>query len=64
MNPSKHSLTILAQLFKLIPRNLIPRLAKEHGVSVKWRSFSPTSHVVALMFAQVAHSISLNDVCD
>ena len=64
MNPSKHSLTVLAQLFKLIPRNLIPRLANEHGVSKRSRSFTPTSHVLALMHAQLAHSISLNDICD
>ena len=64
MNPSKHSLTVLAQLFKLIPRNLIPKLANEHGVSRKCRRFSPTSHVLALMFGQLSHAISLNDICD
>jgi len=64
MNPSKHSLTVLAQLFKLIPRNLIPRTAKEHGVSKKCRRFTATSHVLALMHAQLSHSISLNDTCD
>jgi hypothetical protein len=64
MNPSKHSLTVLSQLFKLIPRNLIPKLAKEYGVSKKSRSFTPTSHVLALMFGQLSHSISLNDICD
>jgi hypothetical protein len=64
MNPSKHSVTVLAQLFKLIPRNLIPKLAKEYGVSKKSRRFSPVSHVLALMFGQLAHSISLNDICD
>jgi len=64
MNPSKHSLSVLAQLFKLIPRNLIPKLANEHGVSKKCRRFSPTSHVLALMYGQVSHAISLNDVCD
>jgi hypothetical protein len=64
MNPSKHSLAVLAQVFKLIPRNLIPKLANEHGVSKKCRRFSPTSHVLALMYGQLAHSISLNDVCD
>ncbi len=64
MNPSKHSLTILAQIFKHIPRNLIPRLAHEYGVSAKCRSFSPNSHVLALAYAQLSHSISLNDVCD
>ena len=64
MNPSKHSLTVLAQIFKHIPRNLIPRLAHEYGVSAKCRSFSPNSHVLALAYAQLSHSISLNDVCD
>jgi hypothetical protein len=64
MNPSKHSLTVLAQLFKLIPRNLIPKLANEYGVSRKSRQFSPTSHVLALMLGQLSHAISLNDICD
>jgi hypothetical protein len=64
VNPSKHSLAVLAQLFKLIPRNLIPKLANEYGVSKRCRCFSATSHVLALIFAQLAHSISLNDVCD
>ena len=64
MNQSKHSLTVLAQLFKLIPRNLIPKLANEYGVSAKCRSFTATSHVLALMHAQLSHAISLNDVCD
>lgn len=64
MNPSRHSLTVLAQLFKLIPRNLIPRLAKEHGVSKRSRRFDPTSHILALMFGQLSHAISLNDTCD
>ena len=64
MNPSRHSLAVLGQLFKLIPRNLIPRLANEFGVSKRSRRFTPTSHVLALMFGQVAHAISLNDICD
>jgi hypothetical protein len=64
MNPSKHSLTVLAQIFKLIPGNLIPRLANKHGVSKRSRKFTPTSHVLALMFGQLCHAISLNDVCD
>src|SRR4030043_443142 len=64
MNPSKHSLTVLGQIFKLIPRNLIPRLANEHGVAKRSRRFTPTSHILALMFAQLAHAISLNDICD
>jgi hypothetical protein len=64
MNPTKHSLTVLGQLFKLIPRNLIPKLATEHCVTKKSRSFSPTSHVLALIFGQLSHAIGLNDICD
>jgi len=64
VTPSKRSLAVLGQVFQLIPRNLIPKLANEHGVSRRARKFTPTSHVLALMFAQVAHAISLNDICD
>lgn len=64
MNPSKHKMTVLAQIFKLIPRNLIPKLAHAHGVDKRARSFSPTSHVLALMFGQLTHAIGLNDICD
>lgn len=64
MNPSKHKMTVLAQIFKLIPRNLIPKLANEHGVERRARSFSPVSHVLALMFGQLTHAIGLNDICD
>lgn len=57
-------MTVLAQIFKLIPRNLIPKLANEHGVDKQSRSFSPVSHVVALIFGQLSHAIGLNDICD
>jgi hypothetical protein len=64
MNPSKSKVTILCQIAKLIPRNLIPKLANDHGVSEKSRTFSPTSHVLALMFSQLSHALGLNDICD
>jgi len=64
MNPSKHKMTVLSQIFKLIPRNLIPKLAREYGVDKQSRSFSPTSHVLALMFGQLSHALGLNDICD
>ena len=64
MNPTRHSLAVLGQVFKLIPRNLIPTLATKYGVSEKSRHFSPTSHVLALLFGQLSHAISLNDICD
>ncbi len=32
MKPSKHKMTVLSQIFKLIPRNLIPKLANDFGI--------------------------------
>jgi hypothetical protein len=43
---------------------LTEKLARKHGVDKKSRTFTPWSHVVSLLFAQLTHSIGLNDVCD
>lgn len=55
---------MLRQLVELIPAYLVPKLAREHGVDTQARTFSPWSHVVALLYAQISHALSLNDVCD
>ena len=31
---------------------------------IQTRAFSETSHVVAMIFAQLSHALSLNDICD
>jgi hypothetical protein len=62
--PSRVQPTVLRQLVELIPSHLVPKLARKHGVDSRSRTFSPWSHVVALLFAQLAHSLSLNDICD
>ena len=64
MNPSKSKVTVLCQIAKLIRRNLISKLANKYGVSEKTRTFSPTSHILSLIFAQLSHALGLNDVCD
>jgi hypothetical protein len=64
MKPAKHQFTILKQICHLIPAYLVPKLARKHGVDLKARSFSPWSHVVALLHTQLSHALSLNDVCD
>ena len=46
------------------PNFLVARLARETGAQDKARTFSPWSHLLALMYAQLTHSIGLNDVCD
>lgn len=42
----------------------MPSLAKATGVDQQGRTFSPWSHVVALIYAQLIHAVSLNDLCD
>ncbi len=44
--------------------HLVNRLAQEHGVDKKSRTFTPWSHVVALLYVHLTHAMGLNDVCD
>lgn len=62
--PTRANVVVLKQLLNLIPRGLINRHARETGVDAKARSFSVLSHLSAMLFAQLAHAIGLNDVCD
>jgi hypothetical protein len=62
--PTRTNLSVLAQLCNLIPAFLVSTTAREFGVDKKARTFSPWSHVVALLFAQFTHALSLNDACD
>jgi hypothetical protein len=62
--PTRAKFSALAQICEWIPPFLVAKLARKHGVDAKARVFSPWSHVVALLYAQLVHAISLNDVCD
>jgi DDE family transposase/uncharacterized protein DUF4372 len=62
--PSRSKFSVLRQLCNWIPTHLIPKLARDTGVDQKARTFSPWSHVVALLYAQLTHALGLNDVCD
>ena len=62
--PAVARLNLLRQIGNFIPEFLVPKLARETKAQAKARTFSPWSHVVALLYAQLTHSIGLNDVCD
>ncbi len=64
MKPTKHKFTILKQVMDNIPSYLVSKLARKHGVDKKCRSFSSWSHVVSMVFAQLSHALSLNDISD
>ena len=64
MKPAKHQYTILKQICQHIPAHLVSKLARFFGIDKQTRSFSPWSHVIAMLHVQIAHSLSLNDVAD
>ena len=62
MSSQEHNMAVLGQIVKHIPAKLIEKLKAKHKIQT--RSFSETSHVVAMLFAQLSHALSLNDICD
>jgi len=62
--PARCKLATLAQVCNLIPPYIVSKLARKHGVDKKARTFSPWSHIVTLLYSQLIHALSLNDVCD
>ncbi len=55
-------MVILGQIVKHIPKKLIEKLKNKYKIQT--RSFSATSHVVVMLFAQLSHALSLNDIQD
>lgn len=64
VNPTVYACSVLRQICNLIPPHVVPKLAREHGVDEKARTFTPWSHVVSLMFAHLSRAMGLNEVCD
>jgi len=64
MKSARSHFSTLQQICQFIPGHLVAKLAREHGVDSQARTFTPWSHIVALLYAQVAHAIGLNNVCD
>jgi hypothetical protein len=62
--PTRCRFNILRQICNLIPEHEVSKIARETGVAEQSRSFSPWSHTVSLLQAQLSHCIGLNDLCD
>ena len=60
--PTKTVYPTLRQLVNLIPCKLIEKVAHKH--QVRFKTFTPTSHVLSLMFFQITKISSLNELCD
>src|ERR1700761_2468789 len=66
--PAPSKVNLLWQICNFIPTYFIPthlvsKLARQTEVEDQSRTFSPWSHVVSLLYAQLTHSLGLNDVC-
>jgi len=64
MLPARSQFNILRQVCNFIPPHEVSKIARATGVQEKSRTFNPWSHVVSLLYAQLSHSIGLNDLCD
>ena len=62
--PTRSRFNILRQICNLIPEHAVSKIARETGAQDKSRTFSPWSHAVSLLDAQLTHCIGLNDLCD
>src|SRR3974390_2608492 len=62
--PARSKFNILRQICNLIPQHTVSKVARATGAEDRSRTFTPWSHVVSQCYAQLTHSISLNDVCD
>jgi hypothetical protein len=62
--PAGSKLNLLRQICNFIPDFLVSKIVRQTGAQDKARTFTPWSHVVSLLYAQLTHSIGLNDVCD
>jgi hypothetical protein len=57
--PTAGKFSLLRQICNFIPPHLAPKLARDTGVEKQWRDFTPWSHVVSLLYAQLTHSLAL-----
>ncbi len=64
MKSARSKFSTLDQICQYIPGHLVAKLARKHGVEEQARTFTPWSHVVSLLYAQLSHAIGLNNVCD
>src|SRR5512143_2073780 len=62
--PTRSKFTMLRQICNFIPQHTVSKIARTTGAEDRSRTITPWSHVVSQAYAQLTHSISLNDVCD
>jgi hypothetical protein len=64
MKSARSKFSTLQQICAYIPGHPVAKLARKYGVDEQGRGFSPWSHIVALLDAELSHAIGLNNVYD
>jgi hypothetical protein len=62
--PDSGKITVLKQICELIPTHMVAKLGREFGCVRRARTFTVWSHVVSMIYAQLARVTGLNDLCD
>lgn len=62
--PAKSNFAIFRQICQIIPGYFLQQITRQLKTEKEARTFTSWSHLAAMMYAQLAHSQSLNDLCD
>jgi uncharacterized protein DUF4372/DDE family transposase len=56
--------SLFSQLLQKIPRDVFDGLVQKHGAERYAKGFSSWTHLVAMLFSQLAHADSLREICN
>ena len=60
--PLMAKVTLFSQIISKIPRELVKKLVKRHGVDKHCKGFNSWSHLVSMIFCQFADCVSLREI--
>lgn len=62
--PDSGTIPVFKQICELIPTHMVAKLGRQFGCDLSARKFTVWSHVVSMIYAQLARVTGLNDLCD
>ena len=62
--PDGSTIPVFKQICELIPTHMVAKLGRQFGCDLRARKFTVWSHVVTMIYAQLARVTGLNDLCD
>ena len=62
--PNSSTIPVFKQICEIIPTHMVAKLGRQFGCDLRARKFTVWSHVVSMIYAQLARVTGLNDLCD